>query len=392
MVDDFEELFGDLTDKSAPQGTQPDALPPAPPKSRREMRRRRTRGRRRIIAVVAAVLVVLGLVAGAGAYGYVQLKHWTDARDSDSSDTADYPGPGSGSVTFTVQSGEGVAQIAANLAKAGVVKSADAFATAVSSNSSTLYPGTYTLKYRMASADVVKILSNQSNAKGLLQVRSGERVSDILGEAAAISGIPASDFSAVIAAGGSAILPAEANGNYEGWFEPGSYDVKSMKSATAIIKAMVDQRIEDLDNLGVPQGAQRERILIIASIAESEVNSDAYYGKVSRVILNRLSKNMPLGMDTTVAYGLGIKASALTDAMLADGSNPYNTRINKGLPPTPISNPGDDALRAGMDPPAGDWLYFVTTDMKTGQTQFATTEDEFWKLREQYKSSNSNAN
>ena len=45
-----------------------------------------------------------------------------------------------------------------------------------------------------------------------------------------------------------------------------------------------------------------------------------------------------------------------------------------------------------MDPPAGDWLDFGTTDMKTGHTQCATTEDEFWKLREQYKSSNSNAN
>ena len=392
MADDFEELFGDLTDQPAANGPQPGSLPPMPPKSRKEMRRRRDRGRRHVIVAIVAVLVVLSLVVGAGAFGYVQLKHWISARESDSSDTADYPGPGSGSVSFTVQSGQGVAQIASNLVRAGIVKSSGIFATAVSSNNSTLYPGTYALKYRMSSADVVKILSDQSKAKGLLQVRSGERVSDVLGQAAKLSGIPASEFTAVIDAGGTTILPAEANGKYEGWFGPGSYDVKAMKSATAIIKAIVDQRIEDLDTLGAPQGAQRERILIIASIAESEVNSDAYYGKVSRVILNRLGKNMPLGMDTTVAYGLGIQASALTDAMLSDGSNPYNTRVNKGLPPTPISNPGDEALRAAMNPPAGDWLYFVTTDMKTGETKFATTEDEFWKLREEYKSSNSNAN
>ena len=72
---------------------------------------------------------------------------------------------------------------------------------------------------------------------------------------------------------------------------------------------MVNARIAKLDEMGVPTGEEREKIMIMASIAEAEVNSQEYYGKVTRVILNRIDAGMPLGMDTTVAYGLGITAA-----------------------------------------------------------------------------------
>ena len=175
--------------------------------------------------------------------------------------------------------------------------------------------------------------------------------------------------------GGAGILPDEAGGKFEGWLEPGSYNVQN-KSAEDIIKEMVDARVSKLDSLGVPTGSERERILNIASIAEAEVGSEKYYGQVARVILNRLDADMALGMDTTVAYGLGISASQLTDDQLGDDSNAYNTRIHKGLPPTPISNPGDGAITAAVNPPDGKWLYFVTTNLQTGETKFVETEDE----------------
>ena len=63
-----------------------------------------------------------------------------------------------------------------------------------------------------------------------------------------------------------------------------------MKSASEILKAMVDKRIAKLDELGVPAGSDRERVMIIASIAEAEVNKADYYGKVTRVIENRWSR------------------------------------------------------------------------------------------------------
>lgn len=394
MNDNLNDFFSDNAQwvDSSDDTSFNSAMPPQPPKSRRDMRRRREQKRRRLYITIIAALVVVILIGVGGFSGVRALKRWKAANEANSqSQIEDYTGPGDKEVTFTVESGQGAAEIAENLVKAKIVKSAAAFTSAVSGAAATLYPGSYALKTHMKASDVVKILSDQSQAGGFAEIRAGERVSDIIANAAQASGIDVSEFQAIIDGGGSGILPEEAGGKFEGWLEPGSYNAQN-KSAEDIIKSMVDARIAKLDDLGVPTGSERERILIIASIAESEVGSDKYYGQVARVILNRIDSDMALGMDTTVAYGLGISASRLTDDQLNDDSNPYNTRIHKGLTPTPISNPGDDAIKASINPPEGKWMYFVTTNLQTGETKFVETEDEFWKIRDEYKSNNENAN
>lgn len=394
MTDNLNDFFSDNAQwvDSSDDTSFNSAMPPQPPKSRRDMRRRREQKRRRLYITVIAALVVVILIGVGGFSGVRALKRWKAANEANSqSQIEDYTGPGDKEVTFTVESGQGAAEIAENLVKAKIVKSAAAFTSAVSGAAATLYPGSYALKTHMKASDVVKILSDQSQAGGFAEIRAGERVSDIIANAAQASGIDVSEFQAIIDGGGSGILPEEAGGKFEGWLEPGTYNAQN-KSAEDIIKSMVDARIAKLDDLGVPTGSERERILIIASIAESEVGSDKYYGQVARVILNRIDSDMALGMDTTVAYGLGISASRLTDDQLNDDSNPYNTRIHKGLTPTPISNPGDDAIKASINPPEGKWMYFVTTNLQTGETKFVETEDEFWKIRDEYKNNNENAN
>lgn len=394
MTDNLNDFFSDNAQwvDSSDDTSFNSAMPPQPPKSRRDMRRRREQKRRRLYITIIAALVVVILIGVGGFSGVRALKRWKAANEANSqSQIEDYTGPGDKEVTFTVESGQGAAEIAENLVKAKIVKSAAAFTSAVSGAAATLYPGSYALKTHMKASDVVKILSDQSQAGGFAEIRAGERVSDIIANAAQASGIDVSEFQAIIDGGESGILPEEAGGKFEGWLEPGSYNAQN-KSAEDIIKSMVDARIAKLDDLGVPTGSERERILIIASIAESEVGSDKYYGQVARVILNRIDSDMALGMDTTVAYGLGISASRLTDDQLNDDSNPYNTRIHKGLTPTPISNPGDDAIKASINPPEGKWMYFVTTNLQTGETKFVETEDEFWKIRDEYKSNNENAN
>ena len=394
MTDNLNDFFSDNAQwvDSSDDTSFNSAMPPQPPKSRRDMRRRREQKRRRLYITIIAALVVVILIGVGGFSGVRALKRWKAANEANSqSQIEDYTGPGDKEVTFTVESGQGAAEIAENLVKAKIVKSAAAFTSAVSGAAATLYPGSYALKTHMKASDVVKILSDQSQAGGFAEIRAGERVSDIIANAAQASGIDVSEFQAIIDGGGSGILPEEAGGKFEGWLEPGTYNAQN-KSAEDIIKSMVDARIAKLDDLGVPTGSERERILIIASIAESEVGSDRYYGQVARVILNRIDSDMALGMDTTVAYGLGISASQLTDDQLNDDSNPYNTRIRKGLTPTPISNPGDDAIKASINPPEGKWMYFVTTNLQTGETKFVETEDEFWKIRDEYKNNNENAN
>ena len=124
-----------------------------------------------------------------------------------------------------------------------------------------------------------------------------------------------------------------------------------------------------------------QKVLTKASIVEREVNKEQYYGQVARVIENRLTQTDGethglLQMDSTVQYGLGHDGGIPSEAETQDANNPYNTYVHQGLPPGPIGNPNEAAIKAVLNPPAGSWLYFVTVDLKTGETLFASTNEE----------------
>ena len=396
MSDSFSDFFEENTQWSDSDGDGFSALPPRPPRSRREMRRKRSERKRHRIVAAVAVVVVLALVGVAGFFGYRALRQWQANREAAQQQVIieDYPGPGNGSVQFTVDSGSDWATVAQNLTEQDIIKSPEAL-TSIAGNS-TLYPGTFSLQYQMKASDVLAVLSDQAQAGGFIEVRPGERVSDVITNAAQVTGLPESDFQSIIDGDGAGILPAEANGSFEGWLEPGSYNPSEGQTASDILTQMVNARIAKLDEMGVPTGEERERILIIASIAEAEVNREEYYGKVTQVIENRLAQGMYLGMDTSLAYGLNKSASEITDEDIADVNhqNPYNLHNGHtlGLPPTPIGNPGESAIKAAVNPEPGDWLYFVTVDLNTGETKFVSTEDEFWQIRDEYKNNNPDAN
>ena len=387
MADDMQDFFQDKVQWVADGQAPVSAMPPRPPRSRREMRRRRERRKHRkqimivivTLAVVLATSCVVILVGG--------LRHGAPRTVATKEVAPDYPGPGGQPLEFTVESGQGADQVGANLVKAGVVKSTAAFLHAITStqSESRLLPGTFDLRLRMKASDVVAILTDRSRAGGFLQVRAGERVRDVVARAAQLSGVPQSEFDALIQAKGEDILPQEAQGNFEGWLQPGEYDVRKAGSAKAILGNLVSKRIEHLDQLGVPGGQERQTILNTASITEAEVNKSEYYSKVARVIENRLAKGMPLGMDSTVAYSNNVSALKLTDAMLKNANDPYNTRVHQGLPPGPIGSPGDEAIQAVMHPESGDWLYFVTVNMDTGETRFSDNPDQFNRDVKEYK-------
>ena len=318
MADNFNDYFEENTQWVTGNSAAPVVEPPKPPKSRREMRKRRKNRQRKRWLIAVIVIVVLGLVGSGVYFGVRHISAVRAQNEVNARLTEDYEGPGTGQVSFTVESGEDALTIGRKLVKAGVVKSAEAFANVVGANNVNLYPGTFELKKHMSNADAMKILSDTSNAKGFFDVKAGERVSDVIKGAAEMSGIAESDFQSIVDGDGSGILPSEANDKFEGWLEPGQYDIKSKTSAKEILKMMVDRRIAKLDSLGAPTGSEREKILNMASIAEAEVNQKDDYGKVVRVILNRLAKDMTLGMDSTVAYGNNVKSSQITQKMLDD--------------------------------------------------------------------------
>lgn len=100
-------------------------------------------------------------------------------------------------------------------------------------------------------------------------------------------------------------------------------------------------------------------VLIVASMVERETVAPEERKLVSAVIWNRLAKDMPLGIDATLRYGLGIQGTRPLTAAELRNQTPYNTDVHKGLPPTPIGNPGLPSMQAAAHPAAVDYLYYV---------------------------------
>ncbi|MFG2207046.1 endolytic transglycosylase MltG [Streptomyces sp. NPDC048638] len=158
-------------------------------------------------------------------------------------------------------------------------------------------------------------------------------------------------------------LPDEAKGNPEGYLFPATYPIREGTTPASLLSYMVDTAHQRLAGDGITS----YRTVVIASIVQAEADRPADMGKVARVIDNRLARNMPLQMDSTINYALG-RSTLTTSHADTRTKSPYNTYKRSGLPPTPIDNPGADALKAAGAPPKGDWLYFVT--VKPGDTRF----------------------
>ena len=356
--------------------------------SRRDTQRLRRRERRRRSVTVAVVIARLVVLCGGGAWVFSEMNENGSFAWIQDEFARDYPGPGYGSVQFTVYANDTATEIGERLAAQHVVASKRVFVNAVEADNdqSNLQPGTFDLKYHMSAQEAIAILVNPDKAKDLIQIRSDTRAIDIVSQTVADNPAwTAAEVTAALNNKGVGVLPTCANGSYEGWLQPGTYDPKSYKTPADMLAAMVKARIAALDALKVPTGPEREKILTIASIIGGEVNQSQYYGKVSRVIANRLAQNMPLGMDSVIAYGNNTQDSELTETMLTDASNPYNDRIHAGLPPTPINQPNSEMIEAAMNPTPGDWLYFVTVNLDTGETEFTDNNAQFQQYKSQYE-------
>jgi UPF0755 protein len=115
--------------------------------------------------------------------------------------------------------------------------------------------------------------------------------------------------------------------------------------------------------------------VVVASLVEREAKRDVDRGPVARVIYNRLKRRMLLQVDATLLYARGEHKNRVLNEDKEIGS-PYNTYKTVGLPPTPIAVPGRSAMAAAIDPPEGDFLFYVTINDCTGETVFARTNAE----------------
>lgn len=169
-------------------------------------------------------------------------------------------------------------------------------------------------------------------------------------------------------------LPPEADGNPEGWLAPGTYGVGDGATALDVVHAMVDRRVQQLEARGVPRD-DWHRVLTGASVIETETYNENEKPKVARVLTNRVAKGGPLQMDSIILYPVP-EDRIFTTAEERAADDPYNSYKHNGLPPTPISNPDEESIDAFLNPTPGDWFFYVTIDLYTGETRYAVTYAE----------------
>lgn len=357
------------------------------PSTPRRRRRKEKPDRKGGVAVALALLVVVAIVAGGTAAvlgAGARIKEAISKQPA-----ADYPGPGSGEVQIEVEEGQTVAAVGRQLKQKGVIKSVDAFVEAALANpdSSKLQPGFYNLRRQMRAAEALSVLLDPSSrVRAKVTLPEGLRLDETLKKLAAESKLPVADYQKALKDPEPLGLPKYAKGNPEGFLYPATYEVEPDLKAPDVLKKLFAAYTVAAEKTGVMRTKRPPYdIVIIASLIEGEARDDEDFGKVARVVYNRLELGMALQFDSTVNYALKADKEIVTYEDLGTDS-PYNTYEHVGLPPAPINSPGERALEAAVNPTPGDWLYFVTVNPQTGETKFTGDYDEFLRFKRELKS------
>lgn len=361
-----------------------DTDPPPPSKNRRASK----------ILGIIVLLVIIAVIAAGGVFAYRTFFKTAP----------DYVGDGHGSVIVTIKSGESIPAIANDLAAKDVVKSADAFVDVASSDpkAQKIQAGVFEMRLQMSAASALNLLANPTNKTGLVTIPEGTRATRVVEIASAATKTPVDDYKKVIANPKNIGLPSWANNKVEGFLYPTTYNFAPGTSAESQLKAMVDKFKEHAAEINLETRAQQMgktpyEVLTVASIVQAE-GLEADFPKIATVIYNRLACTLPacqtdylqgkLEMDSTVNYGQGTSNLHLTQKELQNLDNPYNTYKYKGLPPTPINNPGAEAIEAALNPEPGNWLYFVSVP---GFTAFADNFKQQQQNEAQWRASQGDA-
>jgi uncharacterized YceG family protein len=332
---------------------------------------RRRRGPVRRMAPWIALLVILTPIAIGAYYVY----HLYENKYH----PADYSGPGVGpAVTVQVKSGDNAFSLGPELQALGVVASARAFERAAEASTVTtgLEVGFYKLNHHMqASLAYAALLNPKDRVQLTVTIPEGKRASQVILLLAKATNIPVADFQKVLNNPAGLGLPSYADGKAEGYLFPATYTIQPNETALAILQAMVQRYNVEAQQVNLAKAAANvgltsEQVIIEASMAQAEGGKVSDYAKIARVISNRLHDGMKLQFDSVLLYGLGKYGVNVTDAQIAT-PGPYNDFQHAGLPPGPISNPGDAAIQGVLHPASGPWLYFLSKP--GGASEFSAT-------------------
>jgi UPF0755 protein len=374
-----------------------------PPRRRRTRadRLREARGRRRrrmasALALGILVVVVIGVV-------FLGSKLWHNVFGTGS----DFTGDGVNDVVIQVHEGDSTTAIGKTLQDQNVVATSTAFVEAADGNAaiSSIQPGFYKVRTEIPAANAVDRLADPQNRVGKLVIPEGRQLDDVrdVKTDAVTDGIlsliskatcvdldsertcvapdalkesaKTADLSA-LSVPDWAVDPVTAMGadhrRLEGLIAPGTWNIDPSAQSADILSTLIGASAIQYAQSGLLDTAKAMKmspyqILTVGSLVQREAAPEDF-GKVARVIYNRLAVNRTLEFDSTVNYPLDRIEVATTDGDRGQHT-PWNTYVRPGLPATPICSPGQPALAAAEKPEPGDWLYFVTIDMQ-GTTLF----------------------
>jgi UPF0755 protein len=317
-------------------------------------RRRRSTGRR-ILLLTLLVFVVGVLAAGLLGWRHVQGR-------------IDPPGDPGEEVLIVVPEGSTTSDIGVLLEEEGIISDATIWRYYIRfRGGGPFQAGEYVLRENSAMSDAIDTLSEGPAPPPFMQwtVPEGLTLPEITD--AIVDDLPtlsAERLNDLITSGQlrSRYQPPEVT-SLEGYLFPETYRLDQGSDEVATLQTMIDHFDRTADELALTQGAAGVgmtpyQLLTVASLIQEEARIPEDAPRVARVIYNRLAQGMPLQIDATTCYILGERPCELTTADLEIAS-PYNTRVNPGLPPTPIAAPGRAALEAALAPEAGPWLFYV---------------------------------
>ena len=295
-----------------------------------------------------------------------------------------FHGEGTGQVRVTIPEGASVGEVGDVLDEQGVVSSSAFFEARVTlaGKRDELYPGNYTLASDMSYSDAIDAISTPPVSRTInITIPEGlsrSQIAPILRDAG-VSGNYLQDSAAY-----GNFDPGEYGAgnpeNLEGFLFPATYELPAKGTTRQLVARQLDafkQRMAGVDlSYAKSKNLTAYDVLIIASMIEREVQIPEERRLVSAVIYNRLKDDIPLGIDATIRFAVDNYTEPLTVSQLETPS-PYNTRLNLGLPPGPIGNPGQAAIEAAANPARVDFRYYVVKPGTCGEHSFSKTFAEF---------------
>jgi UPF0755 protein len=293
-------------------------------------------------------------------------------------------------VVLEVPRGATLGEVARRLEEAGVIRSARVFGwlARLRGDAEALRAGEYALSPTLRPSEVLERIASGAVMTHRVVLPEGLTASEVAARLEAAGLAAGAEFLGVAQDASVAAQLGVEGATLEGYLFPETYELAKGLPPLEIARLMVEHFLRvwrPLAPAAAVRGFSMREVVVLASLVERETGAPHERPLVAAVFLNRLARGMRLETDPAVIYGIPNFDGNLRRVHLEDASNPYNTYRIAGLPPGPIANPGEAALRAVVEPADADYLYFVAR--KDGTHHFSRSYAEHVRAVNRYQRS-----